>query len=84
MIEITDNRIISFSKVPGFGTYFVTYEWFTRLFSGANDVSSATILTAGGLAGIVSWVVTYPIDVVKTRLQVRYVNYFIFNHNSKM
>jgi solute carrier family 25 carnitine/acylcarnitine transporter 20/29 len=33
------------------------------------DVPSAGLLMAGGLAGVVGWLSTYPIDVVKTRLQ---------------
>ena len=38
--------------------------------SGSGDVNAAIILTAGGLAGIASWITTYPIDVLKSRIQV--------------
>lgn len=55
-------------EVPGFSTYFVTYELLTR----KNDdvpVSTVRMLFAGGFAGTASWILTYPIDVVKSRLQ---------------
>jgi len=57
---------ITFTReVPAFGIYFGSYELMIREF-GEN---TATILTAGGLAGILSWIFTYPQDVIKTRIQ---------------
>ena len=61
-------------EVPGCGTYFFAYEFMTRS-SGENSesgspVSTVHMLLAGGFSGSLSWVLTYPIDVVKTRLQV--------------
>lgn len=61
-------------EVPGFGTYFFAYEFMTRS-TGENGecgppVSTLHMLLAGGFSGTLSWVLTYPIDVVKTRLQV--------------
>lgn len=55
-------------EIPGFSSYFVTYELLTRNENNA-PVSTARMLFAGGFAGTVSWVLTYPIDVVKSRLQ---------------
>ncbi|PSN47134.1 hypothetical protein C0J52_17458 [Blattella germanica] len=60
-------------EIPGFGTYFYAYELMTRN-SGedgetAPPISTMHMLLAGGLSGTVSWVLTYPIDVVKSRLQ---------------
>ncbi|XP_067621574.1 mitochondrial basic amino acids transporter isoform X2 [Eurosta solidaginis] len=52
--------------VPGFAAYFVSYEWVMQL---KEKPSVPHALTAGGLAGIASWLVCYPIDVVKTLLQ---------------
>uniref|UniRef100_A0A2M4BPQ6 Putative mitochondrial carnitine/acylcarnitine carrier protein n=1 Tax=Anopheles marajoara TaxID=58244 RepID=A0A2M4BPQ6_9DIPT len=51
---------------PGFASYFVAYEYMVRMVS---NPSPFVILMAGGLAGTFSWLVTFPIDVVKSRLQ---------------
>uniref|UniRef100_A0A182NEZ9 Mitochondrial carnitine/acylcarnitine carrier protein CACL n=1 Tax=Anopheles dirus TaxID=7168 RepID=A0A182NEZ9_9DIPT len=51
---------------PGFSSYFVAYEYMVRT---VVDPSPFVILMAGGLAGTFSWLVTFPIDVVKSRLQ---------------
>jgi hypothetical protein len=60
-------------EVPGFGIYFFAYELMTRS-AGDNGeprppVSTLHMLLAGGVSGTLSWVLTYPIDVVKSRLQ---------------
>eukprot|EP00092_Neocalanus_flemingeri_P074775 GFUD01092532.1.p1 GENE.GFUD01092532.1~~GFUD01092532.1.p1 ORF type:complete len:343 (-),score=50.56 GFUD01092532.1:225-1253(-) len=52
-------------EVPAFGVYFGSYEVMLRKFGDSTPV----ILTAGGIAGILSWVFTYPQDVIKSRLQ---------------
>lgn len=57
--------------VPGFSSYFLSYEYLSRMWASADgSVSPAAVLAAGGFAGAFSWVITYPIDVVKSRLQV--------------
>ncbi|XP_013109637.1 mitochondrial basic amino acids transporter [Stomoxys calcitrans] len=56
----------AFRDVPGFASYFVSYEFMMRQQSQPNIVYG---LCAGGLAGICSWLATYPIDVVKTCIQ---------------
>ena len=53
-------------EIPGFGVYFATYEALTR---SNEQISTAHMLLAGGLAGTASWVVSYPLDVVKSRMQ---------------
>ncbi|XP_023000379.1 mitochondrial arginine transporter BAC2-like [Cucurbita maxima] len=58
---------------PAHGIYFWTYEFMREQFhpgcrkTGQESVS--TMLFAGGLAGVGSWVVCYPLDVLKTRIQ---------------
>ncbi|KAA0198214.1 hypothetical protein HAZT_HAZT002905, partial [Hyalella azteca] len=59
-------------EIPGFGTYFLWYEWMARKLSGNDSGSAAgplSVLVAGGSAGTASWLVTYPIDVIKSRIQ---------------
>ncbi|XP_060529925.1 mitochondrial basic amino acids transporter-like [Cylas formicarius] len=64
-------------EVPAFGSYFFTYEILTRKIDDS-PVSTINMLLAGGMAGVVSWTLSYPIDVIKTRIQVdtasRYLN----------
>lgn len=56
--------------VPGFGIYFGTYELLSHWLSKVLDKNGAVIpLTCGGLAGVISWISTFPFDVVKSRLQ---------------
>ncbi|KAM7352643.1 mitochondrial basic amino acids transporter isoform 1-T2 [Cochliomyia hominivorax] len=52
--------------VPAFASYFVSYEYMMRQPSKNNVVYG---LCAGGLAGMCSWLTSYPIDVVKTCIQ---------------
>ncbi|XP_065331830.1 mitochondrial basic amino acids transporter-like [Cloeon dipterum] len=64
--------ITVYREVPGYGTYFVSYEAICRALAGeqgSHTLSSASILLAGGSAGCISWVASYPIDVIKSRLQ---------------
>ncbi|GAB6020328.1 hypothetical protein CHUAL_003041 [Chamberlinius hualienensis] len=55
--------------VPSFGIYFGTYEYFYQSLSRSSSSQALSIILAGGLSGTASWVLTYPIDVVKTRIQ---------------
>ncbi|KAJ3063869.1 hypothetical protein HDU98_000369 [Podochytrium sp. JEL0797] len=59
-------------ETPSYGAYFASYEIFSHLFTPEGqrlDVPSAGLLVAGGLAGIVGWLSTYPLDVIKTHIQ---------------
>jgi solute carrier family 25 carnitine/acylcarnitine transporter 20/29 len=57
--------------------YFASYELFCRSVPEQSFVTpSVGMLLAGGLAGIIAWMATYPFDVVKTRLQSR-INFLI-------
>jgi solute carrier family 25 carnitine/acylcarnitine transporter 20/29 len=52
--------------------YFTTYEVLKQKLSPREDGKNRSIpglLLSGGIAGSVSWASTYPVDVVKTRLQ---------------
>lgn len=60
---------------PAHGVYFWTYEYAReQLHPGcrrSEQESLGTMLVAGGLAGVASWICCYPLDVVKSRLQAQ-------------
>ncbi|XP_007886519.1 mitochondrial basic amino acids transporter [Callorhinchus milii] len=58
-------------ELPGFGFYFLTYDCLTRALNCEPDDSLIIpkLLFAGGMSGIASWLSTYPVDVIKSRLQ---------------
>lgn len=49
---------------PAFAIYFGSYEAMTR-----GDADAIKVFVSGGVAGALSWVILYPIDVVKSRVQ---------------
>ena len=50
--------------------YFTTYELLMRkLNSQSAPVSLTSALLAGGLAGVATWTLTYPLDYIKTLVQ---------------
>lgn len=53
---------------PAFGIYFSSFEYLVDL--QGETPSEGSFLMAGGIAGIFSWVFTYPIDVIKTKIQI--------------
>ncbi|XP_061668065.1 solute carrier family 25 member 47-A isoform X1 [Syngnathoides biaculeatus] len=57
---------------PGFAIYFLTYntvcEWLTE--SGKAKPAWSAVMLAGGFAGMMSWTLSTPMDVIKARLQV--------------
>lgn len=58
-------------ETPSFGVYFLTYDVLTHALDcepGA-PLLVPKLLLAGGTAGITSWLSTYPMDVIKSRLQ---------------
>jgi solute carrier family 25 (mitochondrial carnitine/acylcarnitine transporter), member 20/29 len=59
-------------EVTANAVYFYSYEYIMRLFAGNKSASHAPIeaaFLAGGLGGTFSWMMTYPIDYVKTVMQ---------------
>lgn len=60
--------ITALREAPSYGVYFLTYELLTRN-TQVKEISTFHMLMAGGLAGTASWVLTYPVDVIKSRLQ---------------
>ena len=60
--------------VPGSGMYFMSYEFLQNVLTpegkSRSDISPLRTLFAGGMAGILNWVVAIPPDVLKSRLQI--------------
>lgn len=56
-------------EAPGFGSFFACYEYLTKT-QNSEPISTPHMLMAGGTAGAVSWLLAYPVDVIKTRVQV--------------
>lgn len=63
-------------EVPAFGTYFASYDYLCnmsmRIFKNEHKdtIHPLILCVSGGISGLLAWVVTYPIDVVKSKLQV--------------
>ncbi len=60
----------------GYGWYFWSYELSKRLLLSRQPdpfipPTAADVLISGGIAGVVTWVSIYPLDVIKTRLQTQ-------------
>ena len=57
--------------VPGNGVYFLTYESLKEKFASNNNpkLDALGTLFAGGMSGLLFWVVAIPPDVLKSRLQ---------------
>ena len=63
--------------IPGWAVYFYSYVFFKNQFKYLfNDHSQNLVIMniAGGLAGMASWLVSYPFDVVKTSMQCDFGN----------
>lgn len=59
-------------EIPASGVYFYSYDELCK-FGPRSEIKDQakplTVLVAGGIAGILSWVVIYPCDVIKSRYQ---------------
>ncbi|KAF8541270.1 mitochondrial carrier domain-containing protein [Trichophaea hybrida] len=55
---------------PGSAAYFATYEYLKRRLSPEDGkLSLAAVSFAGGSAGVAMWILVFPVDTVKSRLQ---------------
>ena len=70
-------HITLWREVPGFGAYFASYDFMCGYLSSNpeailtyDDLSPLTLCVTGGLSGIFAWIISYPFDVVKSRIQV--------------
>lgn len=61
LLSYKDIGIVGMRKIPGTFLYFSIYEKMKE--------KNQSIFFSGGVAGILSWFFTYPIDTIKTRIQ---------------
>ncbi|KAL0636567.1 carnitine transporter [Maublancomyces gigas] len=54
---------------PGSAAYFATYEIMKKNLSKGDELSLSAVMIAGGSAGMAMWLLIFPIDTVKSRLQ---------------
>ncbi len=65
-------------EIPAFATYFATYEFTCNMiieYYGKkgmtfDDLPPLALCLAGGISGITGWIISYPVDVIKSRVQV--------------
>ncbi|KAI3692021.1 hypothetical protein L6452_31827 [Arctium lappa] len=60
-------------EIPGNATLFGVYEALKQYFAGGTDTSGldrGSLMLAGGLAGASFWMTVYPLDVVKSVIQI--------------
>ncbi|XP_077989643.1 mitochondrial basic amino acids transporter-like [Glandiceps talaboti] len=61
-----------YRDIPGFTIYFGAYEFLCSTLQkrkGGDQLGLLELIFAGGLSGTCSWIVSHPIDVIKSRLQ---------------
>jgi len=67
--------VTALRDVPGFAIYFTSYEWLRRKMTPEGvkpeNLSLVRQFAAGGFGGLCIWLCTYPIDVVKSRIQTQ-------------
>lgn len=56
--------------IPACGVYFTTYELLVRYQKNNNSEGLINTIFAGGMAGILNWLIAMPADVLKSRLQI--------------
>lgn len=75
----TGTGVTMLREIPQMSLYFLSFSTLKEAYMSRlpSDVSSGSIqmhettanLLAGGAAGVIQWLPTYPIDVIKTRIQ---------------
>ncbi|CAM9448636.1 unnamed protein product [Ectocarpus fasciculatus] len=64
----TGHLINTYREMLFLGTYFATYEYVKKILHQTVNVSVA-VPVSGGIAGAVGWLVSFPLDAIKTNIQ---------------
>ena len=70
------NTLTIIREVPGNAVYFASYVYLKNTLKSQLGDGSFNTITVGGIAGLLSWVVSYPQDVVKTKIQCDVTNMY--------
>ena len=69
--------VTAFRDTPAFGTYFASYYGMMNYLARRKGISRGELserliypFVCGGLTGIITWTINYPVDLVKTRIQL--------------
>ena len=69
--------VTAFRDTPAFGVYFASYYWMTNYFAKRKGITREELsemmlypFFCGGVTGMITWTVNYPVDLVKTRIQL--------------
>lgn len=49
---------------------FSLYEYFKQKAASSGVLNTGTMLVIGGLTGVSSWIISYPQDIIKTKIQI--------------
>ena len=61
-----------YREVPSFGMYFFTYESLKELLQTKLNASfEVSSFIAGGMSGVITWSMSYPIDLIKSLIQIK-------------
>lgn len=66
--------VTAMREAPSIGCYFFAYKFTRELLTqvqGLQTPNTLAIMLAGGMAGALSWTVIYPVDVIKTHIQIQ-------------
>ena len=70
------NTLTIIREVPANAVYFAAYVYFKNAMKPKLGDGGLNTVIVGGIAGLLSWVVSYPQDVVKTRIQCDVTNMY--------
>ena len=69
--------VTAFRDTPAFGTYFASYYGMMNYLASRKGISRDELsqrmvypFICGGITGIITWTINYPVDLVKTRIQL--------------
>jgi len=68
----TDRQVTVVREIPAYAGFYAAYETSKRAFQKrlGPDLPVWALLTSGGLGGLGYWLACYPLDIIKSRVQL--------------